>query len=100
MLAASSGSLSARWAVKNCSVEWIITINLSAFSAFDEVDGEAAKRGFLVFRLHVGAGLAHGPDHLVERDVVPTVAAQGEARGVDCLGGADGVAFDAGNLDQ
>ena len=39
-----------------------------ARSAFGEADGEAAARGFLVLVQHVAAGVAHGADHLVERD--------------------------------
>src|SRR6476661_9599986 len=43
-------------------------------SAFDDVDGEAAHGGFLVFGAHVLAGLAHGHDDLVEGDPVRAVA--------------------------
>ena len=39
-------------------------------SALDDVDGEAAARGLLVLDLHVGAGLAHRLDHLVQADDV------------------------------
>jgi uncharacterized protein (DUF1330 family) len=40
-------------------------------SALDDVHREAAARGLLVLALdHVGAGLAHGGDDLVERDLV------------------------------
>ena len=35
-----------------------------ALSTFDDVDREAAARGFLVFVLHVAAGAAHGLDDL------------------------------------
>src|SRR5512139_862084 len=47
---------------------WVRLSNLA--SALDDVDREAPARGFLVLGLHVGAGLAHGLDHLVERDIV------------------------------
>src|ERR1700688_3285717 len=45
-------------------------------SAFDDVDRQAAARRFLVLRHHVGAGLAHGLDDLVQADVVRAVATQ------------------------
>src|SRR5438105_15401928 len=51
----------------------------------DDVDRQTAARGFLVLRAHVGAGVAHGADDLVERDLVRAVADQREARGVDRL---------------
>ena len=54
----------------------------------------------LLLALHVGAGLAHGLDDLVERDLVRAVAAQRHARGVDRLDGAHGVALDARDLHQ
>ena len=69
-------------------------------SALDDVDGEAAARGLLVLDLHVGAGLAHRLDHLVEADDVPAVAAQRDAGGVDRLDRGHGVALDAGHLNQ
>jgi hypothetical protein len=39
-------------------------------STFGHVDGESSFCGFLVLRLHVEAGLVHGVNHLVERDLV------------------------------
>jgi pimeloyl-ACP methyl ester carboxylesterase len=39
-------------------------------SALDDVDRQAAARGFLVLGHHVGAGLAHGLDDLVQADEV------------------------------
>ena len=35
-------------------------------SAFDDIDGKAAARSFLVLVLHVAAGITHRLDHLVE----------------------------------
>src|SRR5690606_25568983 len=69
-------------------------------SAFDDVDGQAAARGFLVLVAHVAAGVAHGLDDLVEADLVLAVAAHRHARGVDCLHRPHGVAFDARDLHQ
>src|SRR6516225_9653002 len=43
-------------------------------SAGDDVDGEAAARGLLVLRLHVGAGLAHRLDGGIQRHAVIAVA--------------------------
>jgi len=54
----------------------------------------------LYFFLHVAAGVAHGPDHLVERDHVLAAAAQGQPCRVDRLDRGHGVALDAGDLDQ
>src|SRR5690606_34237137 len=69
-------------------------------SALDDVDRRAAAAGFLVLVLHVAAGVAHGADHLVQRDLVLAVAAHGHAHGVDRLDRAHRVALDAGNLHQ
>src|SRR5688572_5450490 len=69
-------------------------------STFRHVDGQAALRGFLVDRLHVVAGLAHGRDHLVERNLVRAVAAQREPRRVDRLDRAHRITLDAGNLHE
>src|SRR5690606_32016146 len=71
-----------------------------AASALDDVYRQAAARGFLVFVAHVAAGVAHGPDHLVQADLVLAVAAERHARGVDGLDRAHGVALDAGDLHQ
>src|SRR3546814_4302256 len=71
-----------------------------ARSALDDVDRQAPARGFLVFVLHVAAGVAHGLDDLVQAHLVLAVAAQGHARGIDGLDRAHGVALDAGNLAQ
>ena len=38
---------------------------ISRQSAFDHVDREAAAGGFLVFGLHIGAGLPHRHDDLI-----------------------------------
>src|SRR5690554_5178765 len=73
---------------------------MGSCSALDDVHRQAAARGFLVLVLHVAAGVAHGPDDLVEADLVLAVAAEGHARGVDGLDRAHGVALDAGDLDQ
>src|SRR3546814_8384951 len=41
-----------------------------ARSALDDVDRQAPARGFLVFVLHVAAGVAHGLDDLVQAHLV------------------------------
>src|SRR5471032_2456626 len=66
----------------------------------DNVDSQAAQRGFLVLVLHVGAGLAHGFDHFVEADEVGAVALQGQRGGGDGLDRAHAIALDAGDLHQ
>src|SRR4051812_32107117 len=71
-----------------------------ASSALDDVEGQPAAGGLLVLVLHVRAGLAHGLDGLVQRDVVSAVPAHGHARRGDGLDRADGVALDAGDLHQ
>ena len=48
-------------------------------SALDDVDRQPAAAGFLVLVLHVAAGVAHGLDDLVQRDLVLAVAAHGHA---------------------
>ena len=54
---------------------------LIAASALDESSAnKAAERGLFVFRLHVGAGLAHGGDADVEWDAVRPVAVQRQQR--------------------
>src|ERR1700761_9776456 len=69
-------------------------------SALNHVDGQAATRGFLVFVLHVAAGIAHGGNHLVQRDTMLAVALERHAAGIDGLDRAHGGALDAGNLNQ
>src|SRR5690349_11502143 len=69
-------------------------------SALDDVHREATPGGLLVLVLHVGAGLLHGLDDLVEGDVVAAVAAQGHASGGDGLDGGHAVAFDARDLHE
>src|SRR5919106_2703560 len=71
-----------------------------ASSALDDVERQPATGGLLVLVLHVRAGLAHGLDRLVQRDVVPAVAADGHASRGDGLDRADGVALDARDLHQ
>src|SRR5919106_6717926 len=72
----------------------------SASSALDDVDGESAAGGLLVLDLHVGAGLLHSLDDLVEGDVVATVAAQGHPGGGHGLDRGHAVAFDTRDLDE
>src|SRR5215211_9501969 len=74
--------------------------DIGASSALDDVERQPATGGLLVLVLHVRAGLAHGLDRLVQRDVVPAVAAHGHPGGGDGLDRADGVALDAGDLHQ
>src|SRR5919112_5899101 len=45
-----------------------------ASSALDDVERQPTSGGLLVLVLHVCAGLPHGLDRLVQRDVVPAVA--------------------------
>src|SRR5918995_442106 len=71
-----------------------------ASSALDDVERQPATGGLLVLVLHVRAGLAHGLDRLVQRDVVPAVTADGHASRGDGLHRADGVALDARDLHQ
>src|ERR687890_1389717 len=84
---------------------WQLSVRVSgwdtgASSALDDVERQPATGGFLVLVLHVRTGLAHGLDRLVQRDVVPAVAADGHAGRGDGLDRADGVALDAGDLHQ
>ena len=69
-------------------------------SALGEVHGEAAQGCLFVLALHVGTGLSHGGDDLVEADAVGAVAVHGQGGGGDGLDGAEGVAFDAGDLHE
>src|ERR687889_212099 len=71
-----------------------------ASSALDDVERQPATGGLLVLVLHVRAGLAHGLDRLVQRDVVPAVAAHGHPGGGDGLDRSHGVALDARDLHQ
>src|ERR671916_842002 len=71
-----------------------------ASSALDDVERQPAAGGLLVLVLHVRAGLAHRLDRLVQRDVVPAVAAHSHASRGDGLDRADGVALDARDLHQ
>ncbi len=73
---------------------------MSSPSALDDVDRQAAARGFLVLGLHVGTGVAHGLDDFVEAHMVDAVAAQRHPRGVDRLHRGDRIALDAGDLHQ
>src|SRR5918911_1716761 len=71
-----------------------------ASSALDDVERQPATGGLLVLVLHVRAGLPHGLDRLVQRDVVPAVPPHRHAGGGDGLDRADGVALDARDLHQ
>src|ERR687889_2665773 len=71
-----------------------------ASSALDDVERQPATGGLLVLVLHVRAGLAHGLDRLVQRDVMVAVAADGHPGRRDGLDRADGVALDARDLHQ
>src|ERR671926_1908737 len=73
---------------------WQLSVRLNgwdtgASSALDDVERQPAAGGLLVLVLHVRAGLAHGLDRLVQRDVVPAVPAHGHARRGDGLDRAD-----------
>jgi hypothetical protein len=50
-------------------------------SALNKVHREAAQARLLVFRLHVGPGLAHGGDDAVQRDPMAPVATHLQRRG-------------------
>src|ERR687893_483878 len=85
------------------SLQLIVSVNgwdTGASSALDDVERQPATGGLLVLVLHVRAGLAHGLDRLVQRDVVPAVTADGHTSGRDGLDRADGVALDARDLHQ
>src|ERR687893_205863 len=85
------------------SLQLIVSVNgwnTGASSALDDVERQPATGGLLVLVLHVRAGLAHGLDRLVQRDVVPAVAADGHAGRGDGLDRTDGVALDAGDLHE
>jgi len=67
---------------------------------FDNVDRKATARGLLVFQLHVGARIAHGPDDPIERDKMAAITTECHACGVNCLDRSNGVALDAWHLDK
>src|SRR5579875_3360129 len=69
-------------------------------SAFGDVDGEPALRRFLVFRLHVSAGLSHCLDDLIEGHPMRAIAVERKRRRRNRLVRTEGVPLDAGNLDQ
>jgi hypothetical protein len=69
-------------------------------SALHKIYSQPAQTRLLVFRLHVGAGLAHGGDDAVERDAVGPIPVQGQRRRGDRLDRAEGVALDAWDLHQ
>src|SRR3954454_19984154 len=71
-----------------------------ASSALDDGERETAAGGLLVLVLHVRAGLPHGLDRLVQRDVVPAVPPHRHAGRGDGLDRADGIALDARDLHQ
>lgn len=63
-------------------------------------DGEAAGGGFLVEAGEVVAGFEHGSDDLVEGDAVAAIGEPGVHIRVHCAGGGEGIALDAGDLDE
>src|SRR6185295_16541687 len=69
-------------------------------SAFDDIYRQTPARRFLVFVLHVAAGVAHRLDDLVERHAVLAVAAHRHALRVDRLDRAHRVALDARDLHE
>jgi beta-lactamase regulating signal transducer with metallopeptidase domain len=60
-----------QWQLPGSSCSWP---SASRVIDGDDVNRQAAQRGFLVLGLHVSAGLAHGFDHFVEADKVRAVA--------------------------
>ena len=70
--------------------------------AFDYIASESPRAVFLylIYSLHIGAHIAHGLDHLVERDKVLAISAQHHARSINRLDGGHGLAFDAEDLYQ
>ena len=75
-----------------------IFISYAHCSTFDQIDRQAAAGGFLILGLHIGAGVAHGFDHLVQRNEMLTVAAQGDTGGIDGFDRAHRIALDARHL--
>ena len=53
---------------RNGGFEGVWSVFQTVSSTFDhvDIDRQPALAGFLVFALHINAGLAHGFDHLVE----------------------------------
>lgn len=63
--------------------------------------GQAAEGGLLELVAHALGGEAHGADGVVEGDLLGAgLAAEGEVGAADGLDGAEGVALDAGGLDE
>jgi hypothetical protein len=56
-----------------------------------EIQRDAAQTRLLVFRLHVGVGLAYGGDDAVQRHAVRPVAVQRQRRRGDPLDRAEGL---------
>ena len=50
-----------------------LATSLGCRLAFRDVDGQASHRGLLVNALHIPSGLAHGRDHLIQRNKVRTI---------------------------
>lgn len=59
---------------------------------------QTAERGFLLLGLHVGTGLAHGLNNLIQADVMGAVAFQSQRGSRDRFDCAQPVALDAGDL--
>ena len=62
-----------------CSIQ-PVQLFASVNSTVRNVDGKAAKRGFLVLLAHVFSGLAHGFNRAVEWDEMLTIAPQRQRR--------------------
>src|SRR5690606_41280284 len=56
----------ASWPTCPCR-QLCFTTGWTSSSTLDNIDGQAALRSFLVLAHHVGAGLAHGLDDLIEK---------------------------------
>src|ERR1700754_2146861 len=69
-------------------------------STFRDVNSESSARGLAIFVVHVGAGLTHRLDDLIERDTMRAIAREREIRGVDGFHCAKGVALDTWDLNQ
>jgi hypothetical protein len=68
--------------------------------ALHHVQSQPASSRFLVFRAHIGAGLAHGLDRSIQRHPMLAVAANRQPRCRNCLDRRDGIALDSWNLDE